>query len=378
MRILHMDLYSAFPMARAGGHRTVHSLLAGLNALPGIDCLCVFPRRGQGSRLPEYDPPLRDFESLGVRSMHRTADRWVFDCGYPAWAMQSLEEDEVSYVLDGCMEEFAPEVVWSTSFVSLPVLREARARGLGAFWYLQDARPQAPDLREAAQLGVGMAAVSDFISARVSGFSGRACPTIYPLTNEADYLLPEGPRKAGDPGYVTLINPRPVKGYEIFLGIPELLPQVEFLVVEAWPLGDGKSEVEQTLGRLPNVRFLPQQADVREVYRRTRLLLVPSVVEEGGPRVCREAQLNGIPVLGSPRGGVPESIGDGGLIIDDYTNPRAWAEAISAVVSDSARDAQLSRLALAHARRRELSSEFIVEAFRDACRSCSEEAAIGA
>ena len=52
------------------------------------------------------------------------------------------------------------------------------------------------------------------------------------------------------------------------------------------------------------------------VYARARVLLVPSLWWESGPRVIVEALANGIPVIGSSSGGVPEVIGDGGIILE--------------------------------------------------------------
>ena len=86
---------------------------------------------------------------------------------------------------------------------------------------------------------------------------------------------------------------------------------------------------------LDNVSFLRQVADAREISRQTRLLLVPSVVEEGGPRVVREAQLSGIPVLGSPRGNVPDMLGEGGDVIEDYKNPRGVGRGHSIAAGES-------------------------------------------
>src|SRR3546814_9881685 len=48
---------------------------------------------------------------------------------------------------------------------------------------------------------------------------------------------------------------------------------------------------------------LPISHDMREVYRRTHTLLVPSQWEEAWGRVATEAQFSGIPVLASDRGG---------------------------------------------------------------------------
>jgi glycosyltransferase involved in cell wall biosynthesis len=354
---MQLDLCSSYPMARAGGHRTVHSLLWHLSQEPDVTCMSLFPRRGLGSQLPEYDPKLADFQSLGIRGLSVEPNRWVFDCGYPIWVVESVEEE-----LAPAMDFFAPGIAWSNSFRSLPLLREARRRGLAALWYIHDSRPVAEDLRAAVDLGIELAAVSHFIQDRVRRLSGGACASIHPLITESDYL-----REPDGGGFVTFINPRPVKGYDVFLGIVPLLPDVEFLVVEAWPLGAGLAEVEQQLAAFPNVRFLRQVPDTRDVYRQTRLLLVPSIVEEGGPRVIREAQLNGIPVLGSPRGGVPEMIGDGGIVVEDYENPAAWAATIHAILSESGRLSHMSRAACANAYRDDLTTPTVVRQFKEAC-----------
>lgn len=357
MRLLQLDLSSSYPLARAGGHRTIHSLLLHLAQDPAIDCLSVTTRRGMGSQLPEYDPRLADFEALGIRGVRAEPDRWIFDCGYPVWAVDAVEK-----VFEEAVETFRPEVVWSNSYISLPLLHRARENGLPAVWYIHDRRGSPDELREAAQSGVEIVSVSPSIRDHIERTSGLDTPVVYPLTKEDDYVV-----EPDFDGYVTMINPRPVKGYDVFLGIAPLLPDVRFLVVEAWPLGAGLPEVEKELRELSNVSFLRQVADAREIYRQTRLLLVPSVVEEGGPRVVREAQLSGIPVLGSPRGNVPDMIGEGGEVIEDYENPRAWAEAIRSLLANPARFQQLSRNAWKNARRTELTTAVILGEFKAAC-----------
>ena len=63
-----------------------------------------------------------------------------------------------------------------------------------------------------------------------------------------------------------------------------------------------------------NVFFLAHTADPRAL-RVTRLCLLPSLIPENQPLVAIEAMLNGAPVLGSDRGGVPETVGAGGLVL---------------------------------------------------------------
>ena len=52
-----------------------------------------------------------------------------------------------------------------------------------------------------------------------------------------------------------------------------------------------------------------------EFHAVTKLLLTPSLMENMS-LVAIEAMCNGIPVLGSTRGGLPETIGDAGFLID--------------------------------------------------------------
>jgi len=353
MRLLQCDLASSYPLGRAGGHRTVHSLLLRLSRDPSIECMTLFPRRGLGSVLADYDPKLADFEALGIRQFHAAPGRWTFDCGYPVWAVERVED-----TFESCIEAFRPDVVWSNSLLSLPILQESRARGLPALWYVHDCRCKPDDLRAAAQLGVGIVACSHFIGDRLFQVSGTRCEVIHPLISEDDYRAEDR-----SPRFVTLINPRPVKGYEIFLQLAPLLPEVAFLVVEAWPLGAEREKVQRELAELGNVTFVRQLPDPLEVYAKTRILLVPSVVEEGGPRVVREAQLNRIPVLGSPRGGVPEMVGHGGIIIENHQDPHAWAAAIRMLLDNPEIYQSLSDAAFENAHRNELLSQTIVERF---------------
>lgn len=364
MRLLQSDLCSSYPLARAGGHRTVHSLLLHLSRDCSFDCMSLIPQRGMGSQLPEYDPKLSDFKALGIHQVQIAEDRWTFDCGYPIQAVERVEDE-----LPRCIETFQPEVVWSNSFLALPLLRRAREIGLAAVWYIHDCRPEAQHLHKAAELGVEIIAVSKFIAHRVSRITGRVCEVIYPLITEEDYLVELAPE-----GFITFINPRPVKGYEIFLEVARLLPEMRFLVVEAWPLGPGLTEVKSQLQRLGNVEFLTQLADSRQIYRHTRLLLVPSIVQEGGPRVIREAQLNGIPVFGSPRGGIAEMIGEGGEIIEDYENAESWAHAIRTLFADPERYQQLSNAARKNSHRSELTTKTVVRQFQEACRRALDAA----
>jgi glycosyltransferase involved in cell wall biosynthesis len=122
-----------------------------------------------------------------------------------------------------------------------------------------------------------------------------------------------------NPRFITYINPGFGKGFTLFARLVgetlKKLPQAEFLVVEArWTQAD-IARAGFRLDRIPNVKVIPNQTDMRVVYGQTRVLLFPSFGHEASGRSIIEAQLNGIPILASPQGGIPENLNGGGFLL---------------------------------------------------------------
>jgi glycosyltransferase involved in cell wall biosynthesis len=156
-----------------------------------------------------------------------------------------------------------------------------------------------------------------------------------------------------NPRFITFINPVPHKGLTLFaqlvLQALRQLPQAKFLVVEGrWTQADiARAGVK--LDRIPNVnpvrnssgalnpagiilksnpaaeqrgiisngvKVMPNQTDMKPVYEETKVLLFPSFWEEASGRTIVEAQLNGIPVMASQRGGILENLNGGGFLFD--------------------------------------------------------------
>ena len=65
-----------------------------------------------------------------------------------------------------------------------------------------------------------------------------------------------------------------------------------------------------------NLSIRPAAFDVKEIYKTTSVLLAPSLWYESWGRVATEAVMNGIPVLASSSGGLPEAVDVGGVILD--------------------------------------------------------------
>lgn len=119
--------------------------------------------------------------------------------------------------------------------------------------------------------------------------------------------------------YITLINLNENKGAEQFYKIAKAMPDKQFLGV----IG---SYDEQIIESLPNVTIMEKQVDIRPVYAKTRILLMPSEYESWG-RTATEAMCSGIPVIASPTFGLLENLGEGGIFLD-RDDIDGWVKAI--------------------------------------------------
>jgi glycosyltransferase involved in cell wall biosynthesis len=157
---------------------------------------------------------------------------------------------------------------------------------------------------------------------------------------------------------VTFINPVPVKGVDLAIEIAALCPEIPFCFVRGWPLRiSGLMELRRKLRRLGNVVLREPTSDMRAVYRQTKILLVPSQWEETWGRVVTEAQFSGIPIVASDRGGLPEAVGPGGILLGHDQPAAVWAAALRELWSNRDRYRQLSQAATSHSRRAEIHSD---------------------
>ena len=197
------------------------------------------------------------------------------------------------------------------------------------------------DLSELSHLHA--VANSQFTADKYHEAFGLESTVIHPLVDKDRYRV-ESERK-----YVTFINTNALKGLDIALGVARLCPDIEFEFVETWPLKpDELSALNESLASLPNVTFTRVQKDVRVIYRRSRLVLAPSQWEEAFGRVGLEPQISGIPVVASQIGGLPEAVGEGGILVDPKAPAEVWAKEIKALCADKTRYEALSQKAISH------------------------------
>ncbi|MCP5190689.1 MAG: glycosyltransferase [Pseudomonadales bacterium] len=364
MRILYASERPPYPFFLGGAVRCAHMLLQGMARDLAAECMAV--GASDYGVTPWAYPPARDYGALGVQSIHAAPpprpagdDKPVLDCGYPVQLLPDF-----LYNLGPFLDAYKPDLVWAQLEGALEVLEIARRKGVKGLYFVHDAEFDPAELRAVVDLGCTLVASSHFLAGKALAATGQCAHVVHPPMN----LFFD--TQADAQGFVTLINAHKVKGLDTFLEVARRLPRVRFLLQESWKLkDDALAALQDRLADLPNVTFQHRVSDMRQVYRQTRLLLVPSIWEEGFGMVSVEAQSCGIPVIASARGGLPESVGDGGLLIKDYQNVDAWVAAVQSVLESPERHADLSARALAHARSDDFSPPELARRFLAACQA---------
>ena len=179
---------------------------------------------------------------------------------------------------------------------------------------------------------------------------------IPPFVDQEKYRVATNRRK------VVFIGLVPEKGVELAFQLAEKRSDIPFEFVESWPINRADFfDFERRANRLGNVTVRRRVADMRSIYGMAKILLVPSVCEEAWGRICTEAQCSGVPVLASNTGGLPESVGPGGLLVDVHAPLTEWLVALSTLWDDTAAYLRLSEAALMHSRRKEIQFSYVVE-----------------
>jgi len=299
--------------------------------------------------------------SFGLRRMAGSAvtgrKLWVDQkLGYPVYRsrrpwehVSDLPRPTVAVVQNGEMIEFA------NAFARVGVPSVAYLLGLGFQFWRRDEQAERLPFR-------GYFALSDFTADRFQTLYGLQSVVLPPLFRRERYLTQVSGRM------VTFINPVPVKGVDLALEIAALCPEIPFCFVRGWPLGLKElADLKRRIRRLGNVELRDRTFDMRSVYKDTRILLVPSQWEdETWGRVVTEAQFSGIPALTSNRGGLPEAVGPGGVILE-YNQPApVWAAALREVYGNEHRYRQLSEAAICHAARPILDPDHQLSVLTDA------------
>lgn len=120
--------------------------------------------------------------------------------------------------------------------------------------------------------------------------------------------------------HYTLINCWGDKGGQVLVDLANAMTGRNFLGVLG---GYG----DQVVGKGKNLTYMKNTPDIKKVYRKTKVLLMPSKYESWG-RTAVEAMCSGIPVIAHPTPGLKESLGDAGIFCD-REDVGQWVKAIN-------------------------------------------------
>ncbi|HEV8015327.1 MAG TPA: glycosyltransferase [Stellaceae bacterium] len=288
---------------------------------------------------------------------HRRAVRDDF-AGYPIYRSW-----DVDYAFDSVLADFVPDIVVVQSWMR--TVAHCIEREMPVAYYLHAANePPEPDSDRLRRETLWLT-VSDF-AARQNGAHGLSFHIVPPLVDPALYRVAKPQRR-----HATFIGLQSFKGGERVVELARACPEIPFLIFDnidrnmpQWP-GMSGAELREAAAALPNVTIRPAASGAEAIYGTTKILLAPSRCREAWGRVASEAQINGIPVLASDRGGLPEAVGPGGVCLDYDASIETWTAHLQAMWHDERYYATLSECARTHAARPGFQPAAIIDRFAD-------------
>ena len=293
----------------------------------------------------------------------KTLDRGQVPCdrglGYPVYRSW-VPASGVSQVLRQVIGEFKPDtVVFEAGFGQrMDLVPQCSHNGVRTALYFHDVEFERMQGLDTMDDRTVLIANSTYTATRLHERFGRKAVVVPPLVTPERYIT------TINPTYVLHVNPHPMKGIETTLDLARARPDLPFHVQESWTLSDDVvGGYRRQAQGLSNVEWAEPVSDMKSVWSRTRVLLVPSRWIETWGRVVTEAQLNGIPVISSDSGGLPESVGDGGVVIPRSAPIDEWNRVLGLVWEEGEYRTSLVAKALKHASRNEAQPEVIARRF---------------
>ena len=211
------------------------------------------------------------------------------------------------------LSKFRPNVVvgHGGDRVMVDVFARARSSGAATVFLPHDFAHSGPLVLAAVDRVVVASRFSSDFHRRCFGLECETLPYLLDLKRVG--------RKRSRPDYVTFVNPSIEKGVFAFARIADELgkrrPDIPILVVESRGTEETVAACGLELRDHGNVFFMAHTHDPREFWGVTKVCLLPSVWWENQPLVAVEAMVNGIPVIGSDRGAIPETLGGAGIVL---------------------------------------------------------------
>lgn len=334
MRVLFATNYLHVPQGGGGGERNTHELCLALGAQgvrPAVSCHL------------QADRSLLSLRSRAVRKLFPGRE---FSCdsglGYPTFRGWNHHK------VDEVVRRFRPDVAVVQSTHPELLIDALSPTGIPLLAYFHEVE-EIGHLGFLRDSGIPVLANSEFTARRLAEVCGLQSDVVLPLVIAEQY------RTQAQPKRVLFVNTTQRKGVEVAFAVARLRPDIPFEFVVNWTHKPPQlAELRARAAAAGNIILHPPTQDMRPVYARAKILLAPSQWEEAWGRVATEAHVNAIPVLGSDRGGLPQAIGPGGVILPADAPAEAWAAALGRLWDDAGAYAAASDAARAYAARGEI------------------------
>jgi glycosyltransferase involved in cell wall biosynthesis len=165
--------------------------------------------------------------------------------------------------------------------------------------------------------------IHDMLAARYA----TASTVVYPEPFPCDCNVSRRPQSARL--RVLYVNPHVSKGAQLALRIMKALPNLEFHVVEGWC-----PHAQEPFAHLRNVVVHQHAPCLCKLYQSSDVVLVPSLRPEAFSRVAVEGMQHGLVVLAARHTGLIESVGNGGILVEQDGRLEPWIDELRRLSKD--------------------------------------------
>tara|TARA_B100002019_G_scaffold281407_1_gene285416 strand:- start:7694 stop:8668 length:975 start_codon:yes stop_codon:yes gene_type:complete len=159
---------------------------------------------------------------------------------------------------------------------------------------------------------------SKFMQNELFKLYGKKSEVVYPsvkINNDGFKSTKEG---------IVFIGDTKIKGITLVKSIAKEMPEHNFFIF---------SHKTKIIKRIGNIFYYPWEDNILNVYKRAKLVIVPSMWKEAYGRVARESILLDIPVLVSEIGGLKEAVDfDKSKLIKNYSDKNEWINKIRNII----------------------------------------------
>ena len=156
---------------------------------------------------------------------------------------------------------------------------------------------------------------SDFMKEVVQKVCKVDIPVMYASSSKNDTFIKSNNVLKNK--FVTLVNIHKLKGGEVFYELVRRLFDLPFIGIKTEP---NSEDLDRKITDLMKQKrdgslIIEHTTNIKNIYKSTRILIVPSLVDETFCRVVNEGLMNGIPIVTTGAGNIKYLVGDAAIII---------------------------------------------------------------